>query len=149
MSLNMDLTCVCADVAAQQPRPGESLSTGGTHTRQGVWADVHLQSSQAGVLFGAVFAEEGWSGCCDGGLPLLLLLWGTDVSHNAGAFHPLTRGIRVCGFRAGGVRCAPFILLSTTAGTAAEAGRGAEVQGSWGDRGLCMGGGQVEGREDT
>lgn len=26
------LTCVCADVAAQQPRPGESLSTGGAHT---------------------------------------------------------------------------------------------------------------------
>lgn len=30
------LTCVCADVAAQQPRPGESLSTGGAHTGQGV-----------------------------------------------------------------------------------------------------------------
>lgn len=30
------LTCVCADVAAQQPRPGESLSTGGTHTWKGV-----------------------------------------------------------------------------------------------------------------
>lgn len=32
----MDLTCVGADVAAQQPWPGESFSTGGTHTGQGV-----------------------------------------------------------------------------------------------------------------
>lgn len=26
-------TCVCANVASQQPRPGESLSAGGAHTR--------------------------------------------------------------------------------------------------------------------
>lgn len=110
---------------------------------------MHLQCPQAGVLFGAVFAEEGWPGCCDRGLPLLLFLWGTDVGHNTGAFHPLTRGIRVYRFRARGVRCAPFILLSTTAGTATEAGWGAEVQGAWGGRGLCLGGGQVEGGQDT
>lgn len=35
-SLEAGLTCVCADVAAQQPWPGESLSTGGAHTWQGV-----------------------------------------------------------------------------------------------------------------
>lgn len=32
----LGLTCVCADVTAQQPRPGKSLSTGGAHTGQGV-----------------------------------------------------------------------------------------------------------------
>lgn len=101
--LNANLTCVCANVAAQQPWPGESLSTGGAHTGQGVGADVHLQGPQAGVLFGAVFAEERWPGRCDGGLSLLLLLRGADVSHNTSAFHPLARGIRVYGFRAGGV----------------------------------------------
>ncbi len=110
---------------------------------------MHLQSAQAGVLFGAVFAEEGWPGCCDGGLSLLLLLRGTDVRHNAGAFHPLARGVCVYGFGAGGVRGASFILLTATAGAAAEAGWGAEVQGARGGRGLCLGGGQVEGGQDT
>lgn len=99
----MGLTCVRADVAAQQPRPGESLSTGGAHAGQGVRADVHLQSPEAGVLFGAVFAEEGRPGRRDGGLSLLLLLGGTDVRHDAGAFHPLAGGVRVHGFWAGGV----------------------------------------------
>lgn len=143
------LTCVCADVATQQPRSGESLSTGGANTGQGVGADVHLQSPQAGVLFGAVFAEESRPGRCDGGLSLLFLLWGTDMSHNTSAFHPLARGICVYRFRAGGVRAAPFILLSTAAGTAAEAGRGAEIQGTWGGAGLCLRGRQVEGGKDT
>lgn len=110
---------------------------------------MHLQSPQAGVLFGAVFAEESRPGCCDGGLPLLLLFWGADVSHDAGAFHPLTGGVCVYGFRARGVRGATFVLFATAAGIAAEAGRGAEVQGSRGGRGLCLGGGQVEGREDA
>lgn len=36
ISSNALRTCVCADVASQQPRPGESLSAGGAHTRQGV-----------------------------------------------------------------------------------------------------------------
>lgn len=111
---------------------------------------MHLQCPEAGVLFGAVLAEEGWpAGGCDRRLPLLLLLWGTDVRHDTGAFHPLARAVRVHGFGAGGVRAASFILLSTTAGAAAEAGRGAEVQGAWGGRGLCLGGGQVEGGQDT
>lgn len=30
------LTCVCADVSTQQPRPGESLSTGGADAGQSV-----------------------------------------------------------------------------------------------------------------
>lgn len=149
ISSDVALTCVCADVAAQQPRPGESLSTGGAHTGQGVWADVHLQSPEAGVFFWAVLAEEGWPGCCDGGLPLLLFLRGTDMRHNAGAFHPLARGICVYWLGAGGVWGASFIFLSTTAGAAAEAGRGAEVQGPRNGRRLCLGGGQVEGGQDT
>lgn len=99
---NVDVTCVRADVAAQQPRPRESLSTGGTYTGQGVRADVHLQSPQTGVLFGAVFAEKGWPGCRDRGLSFLLL-WGADMSHNAGAFHPLPGGVSVYGFWARGV----------------------------------------------
>lgn len=94
---------MCADVAAQQPRPGESLSTGGAHTGQSVRADVHLQGPEAGVLFRAVFAEKSRPGCCDGDLPLLLFFGGTDVRDNAGAFHPLARGICVYGLRAGGV----------------------------------------------
>lgn len=143
------LTCVCANVAAQQPRPGESLATGGAHTGECVRADVHLQSPEAGVLFWAVFAEEGWPGCRDGGLSLLLFLGGIDTRHNPGAFHPLARGIRVYGLGAGGIRGASFIFLSTTAGAAAEAGRGAEVQGPRNGRWLCLGGGQVEGGQDT
>lgn len=91
---------MCAYVAAQQPRPGESLSTGGAHTGQGVRADVHLQCPEAGVLFWAVFAEEGWPGSRDRGLPLLLFFRGADMRHDAGAFHPLARGIRVYRLRA-------------------------------------------------
>lgn len=64
---------------------------------------MHLQSPEAGVLFWAVFAEEGWPGCCDRGLSLLLFLRGIDMRHNPGAFHPLARGIRVDGLRAGGI----------------------------------------------
>lgn len=64
---------------------------------------MHLQSPKAGVLFGAMFAEESWPGCCDRGLPLLLFLRGADVRHDPGAFHPLTGGICVYGFRAGGI----------------------------------------------
>lgn len=36
ISSNVLHTCVCAYVASQQPRPGEGLSTGGAHARQGV-----------------------------------------------------------------------------------------------------------------
>lgn len=143
-----DLTCVCADVATQQPRPGESLSTGGANAGQGVWADVHLQSAQAGVLFGTVFAKESGSGCRDVGLSLFLL-WGIDMSHDTSTFHPLSRGVCVHRFRAGRVWGASFILLPTAAGTATEAAWGAEVQGGWGCRELWFRGGQVEGRDDT
>lgn len=110
---------------------------------------MHLQRAQAGVLLRAVFAEEGWPGGRDGGLPLLLLLRGADVGHDAGAFHPLARGIRVHGLRAGGVGGASFIFLATAACAAAEAGRGAEVQGPRNGGWLCLGGGQVEGGQNT
>lgn len=141
------LTRVCADVAAQQPRPGEGLSACGAHAGQGVGADVHLQSPEAGVLFGAVFAEEGRPGHRDGGLPLLL--GGTDVRHDAGALHPLPGAVHVYGFGAGGVGGASFVLLPTAARAAAEAGWGAEVQGARVGGGLCFGGGQVEGGQDA
>jgi len=55
------ITCVCANVSSEQPRPGEGLATGGAHAGQSVRANVHLQGSQAGVLLGAVFAVEGWA----------------------------------------------------------------------------------------
>lgn len=110
---------------------------------------MHLQSPQAGVLFGAVFAEESWPGGCGGGLSLFFLFWGTDMSHDSGAFHPLARAVCVYGFWARGVRSTPFIFLSTAAGIAAEAGWGAEVQGTCGGRGLCLGGRQVKGGKDT
>lgn len=147
--VKMGLTCMCTDVTAQQPRPGESLPAGGANAGQSVWADVHLQSPQAGVLFGAVFAEESWPGSCGRGLSLFFLLWGTDMSHDSCAFHPLARAIRVHGFRTRGVWGAPLIFLSTAAGIAAEAGRGAEVQGPCVGRGLCLGGWQVKGGENT
>lgn len=143
------LTCVRADVAAQQPWPGESLSTGGAHAGQGVRADVHLQRAQAGVLLRAVFAEEGRPAGRDGGLPLLLLLGGADVGHDAGAFHPLAGGVCVHGLGAGGVGGASFVFLAAAAGAAAEAGRGAEVQGARDGGWLCLGGGQVEGGQNT
>lgn len=139
------LTCVRADVASQQPRPGEGLSAGGAHARQGMRADVHLQRPQAGVLFGAVLAEEGWPGCCGGGLSLLLFLGGAAVSRHARAFHPLAGGKCVHGLRARGVRGASFIFLPAAAGAAAEAGGGAEVEGARDGRLLCLGGGQVQG----
>lgn len=136
----MGLTCVCADVAPQQPRPGEGLPAGGADAGEGVGADVHLQSPQAGVLLGTVFAEEGRPSRRDGGLPLLRLLRGADVSRDAGALHPLARGVRVHGLGAGGVRGAPLVLLAAAAGAAAEAAGGAEVQGPRGPRGLGLGG---------
>lgn len=120
------LTCVRADVAAQQPRPGERLSAGGAHARQRVRADVHLERSQAGVFLGAVLAEKGRSGGCDGWSSFLLLLFllrGADVGNGAGALHPLAGGVRVHGLRARGIRGATFVFLATAAGAAAEAGR--------------------------
>lgn len=97
------LACVCADVSSQQPRSGEGLSTGGAHTGQGVRADVHLESAQAGVLLGAVFTEESWPGCHHLGPPLLLFLRGTGAGQDTRALHPLPRCIRVNWLRTGGV----------------------------------------------
>lgn len=53
------LTRVGADVALQQPGPGEGLSAGRADARQRVASDVHLQGAQAEVLLVAVFAVEG------------------------------------------------------------------------------------------
>lgn len=111
---------------------------------------MHLQSAQAGVLFGTVFAEESRPGRHRRGLPsFLLFLGGADVRHDAGALHPLTRAVREDGFWAGGVRAAALVFLSAAAGAAAEAAGGTQVQGARGARGLRMGGGQIEGREDA
>lgn len=110
---------------------------------------MHLQCPQAGVLFWAVFAKEGWPGCHGGGLSLLLLLRGTAVSHSACAFHPLARGKCVHGLGAWGVRSASFIFFPAAAGAAAEARGGTEVQGARDGRLLCLGGGQIQGRQDA
>lgn len=111
---------------------------------------MHLQSPQAGVLLGAVFAEESRPGRHRRGLSSLLFFFGgADVGHDAGALHPLARGVLDDGLWAGGVRAAPLVFLAAAAGAAAEAARGAQVQGARGARGLRMGGGQVEGGEDA
>lgn len=47
-----------ADVALQQPGPGEGLSADLTGAGQRVGADVHLEGAQAGVLLVAVLAGE-------------------------------------------------------------------------------------------
>lgn len=56
------LTSVGADVALQQPGPGEGLSAGRANAGQRVASDVHLQRAQAQVLLVAVFAVEGLPG---------------------------------------------------------------------------------------
>lgn len=56
------LTSVGADVALEQPGPGEGLSAGRADTRQRVASDVHLQSAQAEVLLITIFAVEGLPG---------------------------------------------------------------------------------------
>lgn len=98
------LTCVCANVSSQEPWSGEGLSTGGADTGERVGANMHFESAQTRVLLGTVFTEEGRPVCCHWGSPLLLFLRGTGVSHDTGALHPLSWGIRVHGLRAGGVR---------------------------------------------
>lgn len=110
---------------------------------------MHLQRSEAGVFFRAVFAKEGWPGRRGGGLSLLLFLGGTAVRHHACAFHPLARGEGVHGLRARGVRRASFIFFSAAAGAAAEAGGGTEVEGARDGRLFCLGGGQIQGWQDT
>lgn len=52
------LTCVGADVAPEQPGPGEGFAAEAAEAGQGVGADVHLQGAQAGVRPGAVLAAE-------------------------------------------------------------------------------------------
>lgn len=110
---------------------------------------MHLQRPEAGVFFRAVFAKEGRPGRRGGGPSLLLFLGGAAAGQNARAFHPLARGKRVHGLRAGGVRSASFIFFPAAAGAAAEAGGGAEVQGARDGRRFCLGGGQIEGWQDT
>lgn len=52
------LTCVGADVALEQPGPGEGFAAEAALAGQGVGSDVHLQGAQAGVCPGAVPAAE-------------------------------------------------------------------------------------------
>lgn len=108
---------------------------------------MHLQSPQAGVLFRAVLAEEGWPCCSDWGHSLILV-WG-PMTLDAGAFGALRGVVGICGFGAGRVRGAPLVLLPTATGTAAEAGGGAEVQGSRGGRGISGECGDVEGWKEA
>lgn len=108
---------------------------------------MHLQSPQAGVLFRAVLAEEGWPCCSDWGHSLVL--GQGPMALDACAFGALGGVIGVCGLGAGWVRGAPLILLPTATGTAAEAGGGAEVQGSRGGRGISGECGDVEGWKEA
>lgn len=60
--LSSIVTSVCADVALQQPGPGEGLAAHLADTGQRVAPDVHLESPQAHVLLLAVLAAEGFPG---------------------------------------------------------------------------------------
>lgn len=53
------LTCMGADVALEQPGPGEGLAAYLADAGQRVGADVHLEGPQAGILLVAVPAGEG------------------------------------------------------------------------------------------
>lgn len=52
-------TCMGADVALEQPGPGEGLTAHLTDAGQRVGADVHLEGTQAGILLVTVPAGEG------------------------------------------------------------------------------------------
>lgn len=52
-------TCMGADVALEQPGPGEGLATHLTDAGQRVGADMHLEGTQAGILLVTVPAGEG------------------------------------------------------------------------------------------
>lgn len=130
----MTPTCVCANVSPQQPGSGEGLATGGTHTRQRVRPDVHLEGAQAGVLLGAVFAvEEGPSRGLSrrGKLVVGRLVVGQrrQAGVALGAVQTVVHGLD--DIRAGGVRRAPAVLLFLAA---AAGGRAAQVQGGRGGR---------------
>lgn len=159
--VSLCLTCVGADVASEQPGPGEGLAAGGAHAGQRVRADVHLQGSQAGVLLRTVLAEEGRSGgrCDRRGFPLLLS--GRRCCRPAlaagGPARSLWGPVVLCGLGAGGVRGAPpLVFLPTTAATTtaaaaaeAEAGRRAEVQGGCGGGQAGWGHGELQGWEQA
>lgn len=53
------LTSVGADVALEQPGPGEGLAAYLTNAGQRVGADMHLEGTQAGILLVTVPAGEG------------------------------------------------------------------------------------------
>lgn len=133
-------TCMCADVSPEQPWSGESLATCGAHTRQSVWANVHFQGSEAGVLFRAVFAVEGWACRRFSSQRLCLLQWGTVGELVLG--HLMLRQCREAAValtavqtvvnvlddvRTGGIWCTAAVLLFLAA---AAGGRAAEVQGT-------------------
>lgn len=52
-------TCMGADVALEQPGPGEGLAAYLTDAGQCVGADMHLEGTQAGILLVTVPAGEG------------------------------------------------------------------------------------------
>lgn len=52
-------TCVGADVALEQPGPGEGLAAHLTDAGQRVGADMHLEGTQAGILLVTVPTGEG------------------------------------------------------------------------------------------
>lgn len=52
-------TCMGADVALEQPGSGEGLAAHLTDAGQSVGADMHLESTQAGILLVTVPAGEG------------------------------------------------------------------------------------------
>lgn len=53
------LTCMGADVALEQPGPGEGLTAHLADARQRVGADVHLEGTQTGILLVTVPAGKG------------------------------------------------------------------------------------------
>lgn len=130
------LAGVCADVSPQQPWSGEGLPAGAADAGQCVRADVHLQRTQAVVLFGTVFAVEGGPGAGEGaGSSADAVLWAAvcelvagQSSWAAAALPTVCALEAVTGVWTGRVRCAAVILLST----AAAAGRRAQVQGCGG-----------------
>lgn len=138
---------MCANVSPQQPGSGEGLPTRAAHTGECVRADVHLQRTQTGVLFGTVLAVKGGSGDGAGGSCGLRAggavreLVAGQASRAATGLPALGAlgavGVRVWAGRVGG---AAVVLLSTAG---AAAGRRAQVQRPGRRRGA--GGGRCEG----
>lgn len=137
------LTCVCADVSSEQPGPGEGLAAGRAHTGKSVWADVHLQGTQAGVLLRAVFAVEGRArGDFSGhrrlqrsvvGELVVGQRWETGVA--VAAVHTVVEVLD--DIWTGGIWGASTVLFLLATAAAGRGGRAAEVQGAqqWGGQG--------------